>query len=193
MGKVYVDSYEVGSFEPQTEGTSGDVYVDNYNVGSFEPLAQSGYVYTDSYQVGSYSLPVPQPHFTIISYPSSLVVAPSQSFSLKVTVKNDGEADGNVTVKLRDHNNNIVDYKTKSITVGSLVEFEFSATSPSIDGLYSWTVEAFNESTSQIDDKKTIKLEVSRFYVIMQQLLYLLPQIIIIILIVTLILSLTKE
>jgi len=146
--------------------------------------------YEASEATASYTAEV---HFTIVSYPSRLTVAPSQAFSVKITVKNDGTKQGNVTVRLKDHNDNLIDYKTQSIAAGSSVEVELSATAPSSPSLYSWSVEAYNEETSTIDDEKTITLEVSMLYVIMQQLLNLLPLIIIIILIVMLIPSLARE
>jgi len=146
--------------------------------------------YEASEATASYTAEV---HFTIVSYPSRLTVAPSQAFSVKITVKNDGTKQGNVTVRLKDHNDNLIDYKTQSIAAGSSVEVELSATAPSNPSLYSWSVEAYNEETSTIDDEKTITLEVSMLYVIMQQLLNLLPLIIIIILIVILIPSLARE
>jgi len=55
MGDVYIDSIKVGTFEPQTVGTSGDVYVDTVDVGDFDPLEPSGYVYIDTTQVGTYT------------------------------------------------------------------------------------------------------------------------------------------
>jgi hypothetical protein len=55
LGNVYVDSTVVGSFEPQTAGTSGTVYVDSVSVGTFGPLQSSGNVYVDSAQVGTYT------------------------------------------------------------------------------------------------------------------------------------------
>jgi len=54
MGKAYIDSVEVGSFEPQTEGTSGNILLNSTNLGTFT-LAKSGYVYLDTVQIGVYS------------------------------------------------------------------------------------------------------------------------------------------
>ena len=55
MGKVYIDSVEVGTFDPQTVGTSGDVYIDTVDVGDFTLESSSGYVYIDSVEVGTYT------------------------------------------------------------------------------------------------------------------------------------------
>jgi len=56
MGNVYVDSTQIGTFEPQTVGTSGTVYVDSASIGTFSLSTSSGYVYIDSTQVGTYTL-----------------------------------------------------------------------------------------------------------------------------------------
>jgi len=53
MGKVWVDTTQVGTFDPQTEGISGDVLLDSTIIGTFT-LAVSGYVYVDATQVGTY-------------------------------------------------------------------------------------------------------------------------------------------
>ena len=136
--------------------------------------------YEASEASASYTVEV---HFTIVSYPSRLTVAPSQAFTLKITVKNDGTKQGNVTAKLKDHNDNIIDSKTKTVDPGSSIDVELSATAPAQAGSYTWKVEAYNEETSTIDDEKTITIEVSMLYVVMQQLPSLLMLIIIIMLI----------
>ena len=53
MGKVWFDSVQIGTFEPQTQGTSGDVYVGTTDVGDFT-LAANGYVYLNGTQIGTY-------------------------------------------------------------------------------------------------------------------------------------------
>jgi len=54
MGTVYLDSTVVGTFSPDTEGTSGDVYLDSDDKGDFT-LAASGYVYLDLTIIGYYT------------------------------------------------------------------------------------------------------------------------------------------
>jgi len=56
MGNVYVDTTQVGTFEPQTVGTSGTVYVDTTNVGTFSLDTETGPVYVDTTQVGTYTV-----------------------------------------------------------------------------------------------------------------------------------------
>ena len=54
VGKVWLDDVtEIGTFEPQTEGTSGDILLNSTNIGSFT-LATSGNVYANSTVVGTY-------------------------------------------------------------------------------------------------------------------------------------------
>lgn len=53
MGKVWLDADEVGTFTPQTEGTSGNILLNSTNVGTFE-LAASGYVYLNETLIGTY-------------------------------------------------------------------------------------------------------------------------------------------
>lgn len=53
MGKVWLDSAQIGTFNPQTVGTSGSILLNSTNIGTFT-LALSGYVYVNSTIVGSY-------------------------------------------------------------------------------------------------------------------------------------------
>lgn len=53
MGKVWLDDVEIGTFDPQTQGTSGNVLVNATNVGTFT-LGGDGYVYANSTVVGTY-------------------------------------------------------------------------------------------------------------------------------------------
>lgn len=53
MGKVWLDDVEIGTFNPQTEGTSGDILLNSTNIGSFT-LATSGNVMLDTVEVGTY-------------------------------------------------------------------------------------------------------------------------------------------
>jgi len=53
MGKVWLDDVEIGTFDPQTEGTSGNILLNSTNIGSFT-LATSGNVLLDTVEVGTY-------------------------------------------------------------------------------------------------------------------------------------------
>jgi len=57
--------------------------------------------------------------FSIEQYPSSINVTPSSSFSVNVTVANNGNTSGDAEVRLKDHNDNIVDTTTVTIDAGS--------------------------------------------------------------------------
>ena len=53
MGKVWLDDTEIGTFTPQTQGTSGNVLVNTTSVGTFT-LGGDGYVYASLTVVGTY-------------------------------------------------------------------------------------------------------------------------------------------
>jgi len=53
MGKVWLDDVEIGTFDPQTEGTSGNILLNSTNIGYFT-LATSGNVLLDTVEVGTY-------------------------------------------------------------------------------------------------------------------------------------------
>ena len=137
--------------------------------------------------------------FTITDYPSSVNVQPNASFTVKVTVKNEGSASGTVKVQLKDHNGNVVDYKNVSIGAGEVWTVELSATAPAEEGAYTWTVEAYNIDTDTVDDSKTITINVSQalyllgsiFDMLIQLLPYLI-MLIIIVLIISLVISATR-
>lgn len=129
--------------------------------------------------------------FTIIDYPSSVSVQPNTSFTIKVTVKNEGSVSGTVKVQLKDHNGNVVDYKNVSIGADNVWTVELSGTAPSEQGAYTWTVEAYNIDTETLDDSKTITVNVSQAMYLLGSIFdmpfQLLPYLIMIIIMVLLI------
>ena len=56
MGKVYIDSTEVGTFEPQTIGASGNVFINGTNIGTFNFTSETGDVYMDGIDVGDFTV-----------------------------------------------------------------------------------------------------------------------------------------
>lgn len=101
------------------------------------------------------------PHFTITSIDrTSITLAPGQTFTINVTIENNGNADGTVVARLKDHNDNIVDAKTQTIPVGGQTVIALSGTAPSTQGTYTWTIEAYNQDTSTLDDTDTITITV---------------------------------
>jgi len=116
--------------------------------------------YDGSSDVKQYTVSA-NPLFIIVSYPSSVNVNVSQSFTINVAVSNVGGADGSVEVRLKDHNGNIVSKTQVAISAGSITTVSLSATAPSTADKYTWTIEAFNINTSTVDDTKTFTLNVS--------------------------------
>ena len=53
MGKVYVNTSEVGTFHPQTACTSGTIYIDTGEIGTFH-LEETGEVLVNGIVVGTY-------------------------------------------------------------------------------------------------------------------------------------------
>ncbi|RLB80030.1 MAG: hypothetical protein DRH17_12690 [Deltaproteobacteria bacterium] len=101
------------------------------------------------------------PSFAITSYPSGVQAQPGASFTINVVVANNGGAEGTVEVRLKDHNGSVVDSKEVSIAPGSSEQVQLTGTAPSTEGSYTWSVEAYNVSTGQVDDAKTFTLTVT--------------------------------
>ena len=102
-----------------------------------------------------------QSAFQITSYPSSISASPGATITINVTVVNNGDADGTVEVRVRDHNNSIVASKQVTVAAGSSTSVSLTATAPSSPGTYSWKVEAYNVDTGTVDDSKSFTVEVS--------------------------------
>jgi len=101
------------------------------------------------------------PQFSITDYPSHVSDTPSETKTINVTVQNVGDTDGDCTVRIRDHNGTVVAEQTKTITAGGTATYSLNITLPSETGTYTWTIEAYNVSTSNVDDSKTFTVEVS--------------------------------
>jgi len=99
--------------------------------------------------------------FSIAGYPESVSGAPGETKSFQVTVSNDGDENGDVILRIKDHNGNIVFSEQQTIYVGTCYIFNVSITLPSQAGTYTWTIEAYNVSTSNVDDTKTFTVEVT--------------------------------
>ena len=99
-------------------------------------------------------------HFTIVGGPSSITTTAGSSFSFSVTVKNDGDASGTVEVRVRDHNNALVDSQTGTLDAGAQQNFDFTETAPSEPGTYQWKIEAYNTDTATVDDYMYFTIEV---------------------------------
>lgn len=99
-------------------------------------------------------------HFTIIGGPSTTTATPGSQFSFSVVVKNDGDASGTVDVRIRDHNNVLVDSQSASVDAGAQQSFNFTETAPSESGTYQWEIEAYNTDTATVDDYMYFTIEV---------------------------------
>ena len=55
MGNAIIDSTTIGTFDPQTVGTSSTAYIDSTVIGSGGPYTATGTVYLDSVAVGTYT------------------------------------------------------------------------------------------------------------------------------------------
>ena len=103
---------------------------------------------------------VETPLFSIVDYPASVSVRPSESFTVNVTIENEG-ATGDVEVRIRDHNNNVVSKVQTTVNSLEATTVSLVCVAPSTSGTYVWTIEAFNIVASNVDDSKTFEVKVS--------------------------------
>jgi len=102
----------------------------------------------------------PKPHFTTTLQQASITVNTGDSFSVNVSVTNDGEAPGTAEIMLKDHNGNLIDSKTITLDVGVTSTVTLSGSAPSTEGTYEWIVETYNVDTVTVDDVDTLTLNV---------------------------------
>ena len=101
------------------------------------------------------------PHFRIMAVTDTVNTEPGATISIDVTVENDGDADGDVTIELRDHNDVLQDSRTVTIPAGDNASVTLNGTAPSAEGIYNYHVKAYNVATSTYDDDKTVTVNVS--------------------------------
>jgi len=104
-----------------------------------------------------------KPTFSIVGYPSQISGSPGESKSFQVEVSNDGDENGDVILRIKDHNGNIVFSEQKTIPAGTCYLWNVTITLPSTVGTYTWSIEAYNVNTSSVDDSKSFTVEVSGF------------------------------
>ena len=104
---------------------------------------------------------VKSPIFEITDYTSSISARPNESITINYTVANTGNEAGTVIMRLKDEAGNIIDTKSHYIDAGGSVSDYFLETAPSTAGTYTWTLEAYNETTGYVDDSKTITITVT--------------------------------
>lgn len=59
MAKAYIDSVEIGTFHPRTEGRTGEAFINNSEIGVFGFKEVKGKAFIGTSQVGVYSDLVP--------------------------------------------------------------------------------------------------------------------------------------
>ena len=83
------------------------------------------------------------PHFTVTTQQVSITVNAGETFSISVTVTNDEEASRTVELRLKDHNNNVVDSLSLTLDARHSASATLFGVAPNTKGIYQWTVEAF--------------------------------------------------
>lgn len=101
-----------------------------------------------------------QPLFKVTSYNSTVYGLPGSTVRLVVTVANTGNAPGNVTLRVLDQSGSLKGSTTLYIANGSSSQASIQVTLPSTRGTYTWTIQALNQQTGNIDDTKTFTVYV---------------------------------
>lgn len=101
------------------------------------------------------------PLFRIIFNPSQISGSPGEQRTVNIIVENQGNAEGTVELRIKDHNGNIVASHQQTIPAGQSYTFNLTITLPSQAGTYAWTIEAYNVDTGSVDDFKTFTVQVS--------------------------------
>jgi len=99
--------------------------------------------------------------FSIVNYPSKVSGYTGEQKIVDITVENQGVSDGTVELRVKDHNGNVVASQRQTIPAGSSYTFSITITLPSTVGTYTWSIEAYNVSTDNVDDSKSFTVEVS--------------------------------
>ena len=92
--------------------------------------------------------------------PTSITVNKGGTVNITVGIKNIGNASGDVTLRVK-LNDSIVTSKTVTLDAGQEQSVQLSWTAPSTIGTYNYTIEAYNESTSSVDDTANVTVNVT--------------------------------
>jgi len=101
-----------------------------------------------------------EPQFTIVTYTETVSGYPSETKTVTCTIKNVGDTAGDCEARLKDNNGVTVSSQTQTIDAGAEVEFSLDFTLPSEVGTYDYTLEAYNVTTDNVDDSKTVSVTV---------------------------------
>jgi hypothetical protein len=102
--------------------------------------------------------------FVITIWLSEATVSAGKSVEAYARVENQGDASGQVQVRLKDSSGNVVVQSSAvTIDVGKYADFTLTFTAPSATGDYKYTYEAYNVSSGAVDDTKTLTLHVTQY------------------------------
>jgi flagellin-like protein len=104
--------------------------------------------------------PLQLPLFSIVSYNSTIVGAPSSSEKLVVGLVNDGGASGVAVVRILDSSGNVASSASVSLSPGQRTNVTLSVVLPQASGNYQWRIVAINSATGNQDDARTVLVQV---------------------------------
>jgi uncharacterized membrane protein len=104
--------------------------------------------------------PLQLPLFSIVSYNSTILGAPSSSERLVVGIVNDGGASGVAVVRVLDSSGNVASSASVSLSAGQMTNVSLSVVLPPASGNYQWRIVAINSATGNQDDARTILVQV---------------------------------
>jgi hypothetical protein len=104
--------------------------------------------------------PLRLPLFSIVSYNSTILGAPSSSKRLVVGIVNDGGASGVAVVRVLDSSGNVASSASVSLSPGERTDVSLSVVLPPASGNYQWRIIAINNATGNQDDEKTVQVSV---------------------------------
>ncbi|MEM3782199.1 MAG: hypothetical protein QXX32_01500 [Thermofilum sp.] len=104
--------------------------------------------------------PLQFPLFSIVSYNSTILGAPSSSERLVVGLVNDGGASGVAVVRVLDSSGNVASSASVSLSPGQRTDVSLSVVLPPASGNYQWRIIAINNVTGNQDDAKTVLVQV---------------------------------
>jgi flagellin-like protein len=104
--------------------------------------------------------PLQLPLFSIVSYNSTILGAPSSSERLVVGIVNDGGASGVAVVRVLDSSGNVASSASVSLSAGQRTDVSLSVVLPPASGNYQWRIVAINSATGNQDDARTVLVQV---------------------------------
>jgi len=84
------------------------------------------------------------PSFVIVQWPRVVYARPSSMVKFYVSVKNGGLGDGDVTIRVVNHNGGVVFNKTVTVRAGQLVNVGVELPVVEGPGVYGFSLQAYN-------------------------------------------------